>query len=641
MSENELHTSETVLQDTLQAALETSTDSEGLELLEGESEYSTEVGKKAETIKKQLEGLNMQSTSLLFAFNDADGEPLEPREQGTISVQILDLDDLAFPGTEDTQMRKSDLDVYTLQRNLEQVGLLNPIHVVPYGREIGVDALGNPTYSRYIVLDGRRRYEAYRNLGENKIPALVDTTINKQLIDIYQGVVQTVKSLSFRELVDYSTRIKTEQPTLTPEMIENFLGLRSGEYLKAQYIDQMKVDYPDIYSQVDKGKMTIEQGFKKLEKEIEKAEKALEQGEMSEDDINDALRNDTPITELQMDTHTQSVGDRHILDSVVRRAVESRDHGECQACGYGHGEEDFAGVFNVHHMVAVMYGGSDSKNNLILLCQNCHKLTHDYEQGRFNPDTKTFDKYVWVKRIVVLGNILRQQRMQAIAELKKDHVPIHKQVDKGAIGLGKAIKKAGLQLGGEARYDNSPYDAFKQATADLEVGGDLKGELSTFDTFEDDEPNEVKVSDYVENEDSVEIPVVKGNEPEEDVNLVDLEGLRPGEGAENYSKGLSDIKTKELPKSQELDPKDLLLGAEDTEVSSPDVEEVPVSIDEVATNESDNSDLYGGLFELDEDTYSDSEPSVETEPLDSTVSTSGSNDILDDVDSYLSKYEDI
>lgn len=619
--------SENVLQDTLHIALEESIDSSGLELLDGDSEYTTEVGRKSENIKKQLEDLNMQTTSLLFAFSDADGEPLEPREQGTLSVQLLALDDLFFPGTPETQMRKSDLDVYTLQRNLEQVGLLNPIHVVPYGREVGVDALGNPIFQKYIVLDGRRRYEAYRNLGENRIPALVDTTINKQLIDVYQGMIQTVKGLTFKELVDYSTRLKADQPTLTPEMVENFLGLKSGEFLKSQYIDQMKVDYPDIYSQVDKGKMTIEQGFKKLEKEIEKAEKQSEQdGDMSEDDINDALRNQDDLTSLQIEKHNQKVGDRHILDAVVRRAVESRDHGECQACGYGHGEEDFAGVFNVHHMVAVMYGGSDSKNNLILLCQNCHKLVHDYEKGRFNPDTKTFDKYVWVKRIVVLGNILQQQRIQALAELKKGHKPISNQVQKGAIGLGKAIAKAKLDLKGEERYNNSPYDAFIEATADLDLGGELKGELGVFE-HDDDEKSEVNVDDYVENEDSV-IIVDESPTPAttEKANQMDLDGLQQGNSPENYSKGLSDANHKELPKAQKIEPTDLLM---------------PVSDDIVAEQDSPNVEdiLYG---DDEDETYTEPEQELETtvEPAPEVdASKYASNDILNDVDSFLSQYE--
>lgn len=498
------------IKETLKGALNSASDGQ-FEVADSE-DYESEVGKKASGLKKNMEEMSKVSSNLLFSFQDIEGEPLEPREtDGTLTIQIVDIESIALGGTPDTQIRSADLDIYSLQRNIEQVGLVNPIHVVPFGKPTGEDELGNPTYSRYILLDGRRRYEACRNLGAKKIPALVNTTINKHLIDVFQGIVQTSKDYTFSELVAYAVRMHDEQINLTPEVIENFFGMRTGNFLKAQYIDQMKVDYPDIYNQVEKGKMNIEQGFKKLEKEIEKAEKALEEG--PEDEEEEDASDD--ITELQVETHTQQYGDRHILDPHVRRAVENRDGGECQCCGYGHGESDFVGVFNVHHIGAVMYGGSDSKDNLILVCQNCHTLIHDYERGKFNPEQETFDKYIHVKKAVVLGNILRRLRKSAIKEIKTKHPNTFKKLDANKISLAKAIAETGVKLNPEGMFETSNYEEFLKSTKNLEFGGEVEGALGALDPEGKTEPD---IEDTEETNDTQQESVERYEEPTEKVD---------------------------------------------------------------------------------------------------------------------------
>lgn len=639
------------LHSTLSSALEQSSAGE-LELLEdGYEEYSTDVGQKAQEIKKNLEGMNSITSNLLFTFQDTDGEPLEPREtEGTLAIQLIPLDALALAGTEETQIRKGDLDIYTLQRNIEQVGLVNPLHVVPFGNPIGYDELGNPNYSRYIILDGRRRYEACRNLGINVVPALVNTTVNKSLIDIYQGIAQTAKVYTFSELVNYAMRITSEQPSLNPETIENFLGMKSGNFLKAQYIDQMKVDYPDIYLQVEKDKMSIEQGFKKLEKEIEKAEKALEEGDMSEDDIDDALRgkSEDELSQLQLETRQQKVGDRHILDAVVRRTVETRDHGECQACGYGHGVADFMGVFNVHHIVAVMYGGSDSQENLVLLCQNCHKLAHDYEAGRFNPTTETFDSLLSVKRIIVLGNILRKLRIQSMATIKKQDPNTFRVVNKGAMGLGKALIKAKVDLKaeesfknwtddeGKERTDGSPHKTFLRATEKLEFGGDLIGDFAKLNDLggaEDEEIDLKQINDYVDEEIEEKI----------------ADHPKRTNSKEQLRVGTINVEARNVDKSDEAEEED-----EDTEAVAETIVEESVVEDDYS-NESDfeepqqqedidedeESGDFGDLF-VEEDDESNVEATLEPVYEDETTLDSPyTNSILDGTDDFLGKFEDL
>lgn len=633
--ENDLH-------NTLSAALEQSSDGE-LELLDGDyTEYSTDVGQKAQEIKKNLEGMNSITSNLLFTFQDADGEPLEPREtEGTLAIQLIPLDALALAGTEETQIRKGDLDIYTLQRNIEQVGLVSPIHVVPFGNPIGYDDLGNPNFSRYIILDGRRRYEACRNLGINVVPALVNTTVNKSLIDVYQGISQTAKSYTFSELVNYAMRINSEQPNLSPETIENFLGMKTGNYLKAQYIDQMKVDYPDIYLQVEKDKLSIEQGFKKLEKDIEKAEKALEEGDMSADDVDDALRgkNEDELSQLQLETRQQKVGDRHILEANVRRTVETRDHGECQACGYGHGVADFMGVFNVHHIVAVMYGGSDSQENLVLLCQNCHKLAHDYEAGRFNPTPETFESLVSVKRIIVLGNILRKLRIQSMAAIKKQDPNTFRVVNKGAMGLGKALLKAKVDLkaeesfktwideDGTERNDGSPHKTFLRATEKLEFGGDLIGDFAKLnDLGEDEEIDLKKISDYVDEEIEetiTEHPKRTNSKEQLVVGTISKEEKTPI------------VETVETPN-------DLEKENEQEEVSEPEVETEQAVEGQEYVESPFAEDDFGDLFAEDDDAeVVNSDGEQQEDYVEETVVSGYKDSVLDGTNDYLNKYNDI
>lgn len=53
--------------------------------------------------------------------------------------------------------------------------------------------------------------------------------------------------------------------------------------------------------------------------------------------------------------------------SRLRKKVLERDGHICRACG-------FDGSLEVHHMKAVVYGGKSTMENLISLCEKCHRL---------------------------------------------------------------------------------------------------------------------------------------------------------------------------------------------------------------------------------------------------------------------------
>lgn len=54
------------------------------------------------------------------------------------------------------------------------------------------------------------------------------------------------------------------------------------------------------------------------------------------------------------------------LDENIRTATFIRDNGKCQMCGLNHSLE-------AHHITPRRYNGNDSINNLITLCNKCHK----------------------------------------------------------------------------------------------------------------------------------------------------------------------------------------------------------------------------------------------------------------------------
>lgn len=461
---DEKENDESIEQEEANTAEETGEDVEQLEsqetvaqLLEKQKEARNELEKKASDIQAVSE------------FLDDEGNSIAARSPGSIELKMLDIEEEVRQAG---KLRDGDPDVQLLQDSIRQFGLLSPITVVEYG-------------DYYVLVDGYRRLHAYIGLGRTKIPAIVDTTIPPELIRYYQPVYNNVLDTTFLEKLRYGRYVEQNQPNVGTSAIEQSLGLKTGEYLKMLYIDQFKEDFPEIFQQVQNERLTIEQAYKKIDKEIEKQQK--EQDALDSADMEEKIKNENELDELQQEVQKQKLGDRKVLDPVIRRSVESRAGGACECCGYGKGEPDLMGAFQVHHMVPVQYGGSDGKSNLILLCHNCHKLVHDYETGRFTPEKETYDRLNDVKKIVVLGNIIMRLRKKALHVIRTNHANIGRQVDKGVLTVGQALIKANVDLKGEETYNNSPYDTYKEVTDNLQFGGEVTGSLGEMEDVEEAE----------------------------------------------------------------------------------------------------------------------------------------------------------
>lgn len=454
-------------------------------LKEQKEEDEKELGELLEKQKEARSHIEERSRSMdmVSVFKDLDGEEIPARKQGKVTLKMLNIEE------EIIQVKhrfREDVDtVHGLQDSIRRYGLIEPVHVVPYG-------------NYYILLQGYRRLQAYVNLGKQTILALVDYTVPAELAKYYQVELNNVKGYRFIEKLNYGNFVEETQPNISVDVIEQSLGLKAGEYLKMKYIEQFKTEFAEIFMQVQNERLSIEQAYKKIDKEIEKRQKELEESELESEDMED-LRDVDELSDLANDINQQELGKRRTLDPVIRRSIESRAGGECECCGYGRNVPDLMGAFQVHHIVPVQYSGDDSKGNLILLCHNCHALVHDYETGRFTPEQETYDRLDDVKKIVVLGNMLRILRKKALHLLRTKHVEVSRQVDKGVVTLGQGILKANTRLKWEEEFEESPYSTFIDATENLRFGGTVKGEYS-------------QIADDAEEEESVGVEQVQREE---------------------------------------------------------------------------------------------------------------------------------
>jgi hypothetical protein len=61
-----------------------------------------------------------------------------------------------------------------------------------------------------------------------------------------------------------------------------------------------------------------------------------------------------------------------VLEWVTRVKLIIARGSHCELCGY----EACPTILNVHHKIEISDGGTHEKDNLIVLCPNCHALEH-------------------------------------------------------------------------------------------------------------------------------------------------------------------------------------------------------------------------------------------------------------------------
>jgi len=101
---------------------------------------------------------------------------------------------------------------------------------------------------------------------------------------------------------------------------------------------------------------------------------------------------------------------------VTREEIRMRDENRCAKCGRG-------GSLHVHHRIRRSQGGQDTPENLITLCQECHRWAHTNpmaaRRGGFllpkhwDPAVIPVDHFLWPAGPVLLGADLDFQIWQS------------------------------------------------------------------------------------------------------------------------------------------------------------------------------------------------------------------------------------
>jgi predicted HNH restriction endonuclease len=334
-----------------------------------------------EIVDEHIDGSEVLMDDVIY---DSKGTPINSVIEGEMKIRHVALEDIMVPPR--GKLFQDDLN--ELEESIHFWGLVEPIHLVPYK-------------DKFMLLHGYRRLMAYQNMGFDVIPALVNSTRPKEVIRYLEVVSNNVRRYNFIEMMKIGEFIEERQKSFSHDTIENILGLPSGHYLKAKYIEAAKMQFDEIYNKVVKNKMSLEQAFKKIEKELNKDDEEL----TPLDHLNQFGLDYGEVVEEE---HVQQSGERHPLDPALRKYVEGRDFHSCQSCGMGLGEPDLASIFHAHHIIPVKHQGADKKGNLILLCPNCHGYVHAFDEGKFKPSNEMVELYDTIHNTVVLGNIIKR-----------------------------------------------------------------------------------------------------------------------------------------------------------------------------------------------------------------------------------------
>lgn len=318
-----------------------------------------------------------------------------------------------------------------LTTSIGEMGIITPIHVmVLEGYADWVESHPSEPYEgyKYSILDGFRRvWGGYKN-GITRCNAVIwdfkDKDKGVELATVLSMILNKTQRRSWGE-VWYMYQILNEQSVLSPSTAEYLLQLESGDAMRLSAV--MQCEYPEVKEDLLCNKKTLMQCYKNLEKlqreedkiakedqlgisEVEQAEGLVEKGKdqlLSDEDIKDLLEMgenfDGELSEDDFDElmgnnlpdEQQRVGERHPLDPKLRAAVLQRDGYCCQISGVGKGlpVNIALAVLNVHHLVPVHAGGTDTMENLITVSLDNHTLIHIIERqmGKLGMSKEDFD----------------------------------------------------------------------------------------------------------------------------------------------------------------------------------------------------------------------------------------------------------
>ena len=356
-----------------------------------------------------------------------------------------------------------------LTTSIAEMGILSPIHVMVL--EGYSDWLKNHNESeeeyegyKYSILDGFRRvWAGYKN-GITRSYAVIwnfdDKDRGAELATTLSLILNKAQKRSWNEIW-YLYQILEEQSAMTPGTLEYLLMLESGDAMKLK--DIMTCNYPEVRDELLGGKKDLTQAYNMLQKfrkeedkllledkqgisDLEQAdgivEKAGDQvlsneevneilemgdsldGELSDEDFDELMGNNLP-------DDRQTVGERHPLDPALRAAVLQRDGYKCVVTGRGEGlpAPIALSILNVHHVIPVHAGGTDTMENLVTVCLDVHTLIHIIERnnGKLGMSKEQFDALPEEEKKFITGTMkIARKAVEANRRLGRTREQIRK-----------------------------------------------------------------------------------------------------------------------------------------------------------------------------------------------------------------------
>jgi len=87
---------------------------------------------------------------------------------------------------------------------------------------------------------------------------------------------------------------------------------------------------------------------------------------------------------IRIEPKPDSDASKYRRPSAHRELVEKYSTGICQSCRYPQDKLPGRQVLEAHHLVPYEAGGSDERDNILILCTGCHRLEH-LKRNYFRP----------------------------------------------------------------------------------------------------------------------------------------------------------------------------------------------------------------------------------------------------------------
>lgn len=383
-------------------------------------------------------------------------------------------------------------------------GVVSPIHVLALEDD-----------DCYQLLDGLRRVFAALRNGKETIKAIIwdfsDKREGKELANIISLMINRNQEYTPKEMWE-QMKILESVNEATPGLVEYLLQMNPGDAMKLKDVMLADASYSAFRDDLISGKYTIEQAYKKLCNERKKEDKLEKEDKMSVDSegIKDSGSSDTnessrlsssevkellemegssqnnssgsdddldedsldalnKTDEIREDDMHQKVGERHMVDSALKKAVLIRDENKCRCCGIG--GPQWAGILVFHHLVPVFAGGPDTEENGLTLCVNCHLTLHNYVNGDIHVREEDLDEsqLETFKNIFKYGNVAieaskkmgmkRKEIREANKSSLKHPMPnANVKINKAALlEAGKLHNQGNEEVDSEENFDNEDF----------------------------------------------------------------------------------------------------------------------------------------------------------------------------------------